>query len=213
MLEGAWAEFPGHTQDEASYPLDREGIALSLLENAVLAAGMRASTTAEKETALRRLVAVRKARIARPESTVSGVSFVEQLDLPQELYEGTALYVELRFQREAELLDDAGTTAYVVDSLEYATKSDYQSFEDVRAEFAFGRFYATGSAIGSLLDAAGGIDWRSACKTAKAPFTSVVERFLDVTGAEADEKLAEAKSAFAWESLLQRADVLLAVPK
>lgn len=212
--EDRWQDYEGWTQDEASYPLVRENIALALLENEVLAAGLAATESAEKVAALEQLVAIRKARIAAPWAVVSGVNFVEKLDLPQEHGEGTASYAELRFREAAGELNGGVVGESRRQLLRAADVASYATQSDVRIELAFGRFYASGAAIGFLLDDVGGVDWRSACKRAIGAYDSAAAKYPGVAGAEADAKLAAAKSAHAYESkLLAAADALLALPE
>lgn len=213
--EGGWIDPPNWTQDEASYPLTRENLALVLLEHRVLVAGLTAKDVAAKETALKQLAAIRAARIKLPTSVVNGVNFVESLDLPQELVEGTANYVELHFLQQAGQLDAAGALEQRVSWLEglFDVKA-YETIDDVRAELAFGRFYPTGSALSELLDEVGGIDWRSPCKQAVSQYATIVKKYPTAIGAEADALLAAAKSAHELDAkILPVTDKLLALPK
>jgi hypothetical protein len=214
MVEGGWIEDDEGVQDEAGYPLTQENVALALLEHRVLARGLAAKTAAEREEALMQFAAVRGARAKLPEVVVGGVNYIDKLDANQELIEGTANYAELRFRERAGDLTEAQATDDVVQRLEAPFDTSYlATVADVRMELAFGRFYATGSAIGRLLDAVGQVDWRSACAKATPLSASVKARFPALAGSVLDEKLAAAKSAHDYAgALVARADALLALP-
>lgn len=190
-----WRDVVCFVQDIEGYPLDAANVALSLLEHEVLLAGIRGG---DPRTALMRFRAVRAERAASPAMFVRGNNFVRCMDEAQEQIEGTAAYLERRFVRAA------GRPASAALDIEYVLT---EAPTNVRFYLAFDRFYATGAAVGELIDAATDHDWRPTCERGAGP-TGWID---DALGPAPDRAplVAAAKADHDFATLEARAGALL----
>ena len=183
-----WHESRGD-QDIANYPLTAENLALAMLENRVLVAGLSAEDAAARAVALQKFTAIRQLRIAQfPQ--------VAGLDNPQEAGEGTARYLEHTL---GELL---GTDTYNLQTFdqELTMMQEPQAVEShVRDQFAFGRFYTTGAALSRLLDLQE-IDWKSAISNGESHY-AILLNHVDIS--DPTTLIAEAKQAHNYAELLE----------
>lgn len=194
-VEGGWTEPSGWVQsNESTYPLTAEFVALFLLEEKILLQGVNILTAMAAQTALKQLIAVRKARAALPESTVGGVNVVTNGDNGQEWNEGTPTYVERAFDLAAGRMPDPNST--IGGRLALSSLSDtYVTRDQAKAYIASFRQYGSGGALALLLDAVGGVDWRSACKSGTTPYDSANALYSTLTQGELDTLLGDAKTA------------------
>jgi hypothetical protein len=206
----AWQEPACWTQELEAYPMTRDNLALPLLEHKVLAAGLAAATTADKETALKTFISVRQARRALPEMRVGGVNLVDCQDEAQEQIEGTANYAENKIMEASGLAGTAewsDTTVFL--QLVFDPFADAAEARDI---FAFVRFYPTGASLGMLLDDVGGVDWRSACKGGNTPSAWLTQKFPTLAPTELEALLTAAKQTHDYPALETRADEIRALP-
>jgi len=161
---GAWREPAGADTEhllitgEATYPSDEAYLALVLLEDRVLIAGLGASDTPSKTAALEQLVAIRSTRRALPTATDQGVNLADSIDGAKEWAEGTAYYVQLLYE---EAQDSLQIDQRLIDELGGIEHVDPPTREQVVADISHARGYLSGAAIGRLLDQVDGVDWKS----------------------------------------------------
>lgn len=181
-------------QDLSNYNFSTDALALILLEQHILHAGLNAADSAARTEALRQFAAVRNVRIE-----TYGRQIVT-LDSEQERFEGTAFYLEdnIRVLSGRPLLN---LREYLVPSLASFAESD------VREYFGFGRFYETGSALSRLLDLQG-VAWRNDVANGKTQY-DVIKDHYDISDRDALIELA--KSTYNDAELLSQAERYAAI--
>src|SRR5262249_60700262 len=113
----------------------------------------------------------------------------------------------------ARLFDEAGMRgAFITQLDEVADVHHFATQGDVRNEFAFGRFYASGSAIGVLLDDLDAGDWRSACKKAISPYEFASSLFANSSDQAVAAAVAGAQVAHDYEAIVALANRIVALP-
>lgn len=214
LLEGGWQDPSGWVQsDDSAYPLTQSFVARILLEDAILSAGIANLSAANARTALQQLIAVRLARAALPEATVSGVNVATNGDSGQEWNEGTPTYVERAFSIAAGLPYDindinaiGGRVAMSLEANAFASKADAMSY------FASARQYGSGGAIALLLDQVGGTNWRSKCKDGVTPF-AVAQSLYSMNASERASLVSQAESAHDYSGkLMPLANTIAGLP-
>ena len=175
-------------QDLNNYNFSADALALMLLEQHILQAGVNAVDSAARTVALRQFAAVRDFRIE-----TYGRQIVT-LDNEQERSEGTALYIEHQIQ--------ALLNRPLIDLTEELTPSfdDYVEF-DMREYFGFGRFYGTGLAVCRILDLQG-VAWKNDVINAKTPYDVAINHY-DIRDRSA--LLEAAKAAYNYPELWTQA--------
>jgi hypothetical protein len=187
------ADSAGEAQAEPPAP---EQVALALLEQRILAAGLHANGA--DDLLVRELIAIRQLRMA-------GAANALQAELAQEQRDGTAEYVAYRFALAAGqtqlqswperlLAGYAGERAPEPGSGATAL-GDYMQSE---------RAALVGAAIGLLLDAAA-IPWRAQMSEGQTPFDVLAAAFPLAEG-ERDALVAQAKAGFGYDELVARAE-------
>ncbi len=150
-----WINDTGFTPGE--YNLEAENIALIYLEHKLLISALQAEDATARDTALRQFVAVRAERNARWPETVT-------VDNAQERGEGMPRYLEYRMEtitgEQSPILQPINASLSV---------SLHPTSGMVREDLSFGRFYATGAALGMLLDELG-IEWKSLIEAGQTPY-------------------------------------------
>lgn len=181
-----WEHPSESSQDVESYPLDADSIPMIFLETHVLLDGLSAADDEARDTALRRFVAVRSARMEQWD-------LVRLMDGFQEHGEGTARYLEYR-------LDDvAGEENNGLSMEQYLEMILSPQSGMVRAELAFGRFYSTGAALCALMDDIG-LDWRPLIEAGQTPYDILAAHY----GVEDQEALLQqAQAAHDYDALLE----------
>ena len=176
-------------QDLSNYNFSADALALMLLEQHILQAGLNASDGAARTQALRLFSAVRNYRI----ETYGGQ--IVTLDNEQERLEGAALYIEHQI-RALSNRPSMNLTEELLPSFD-----DYVEF-DMRDYFGFNRFYATGSAIGRILDLQG-IDWKNGVANGDTQYDVIINHY-DIR--DRDALLEAAKAAYNYSELLTQAE-------
>ncbi len=176
LIDARWAQTP---PDRTNYPRDAENAALALLEDRVLSAMIDADETAEILLRLRQFLSIRRARTEAFE--------LGNLAMVQELAEGTARYVENRYDEVNGRPGRWDTAPDEELSLDWLT---------------FGRFYDTGSQMAWALDHLG-VNW----KDPVAQGTALTAIALDRTGDRGAAGLIEdAKVEFGYDHLVESAE-------
>ncbi len=136
-----------YVQDMVNYPVNQELIELKLHTLQIFQGLPKTLSSEEAKRILSQYVALTRKQIA---IDTSEKKLVEHMGLWQELYEGTARYVEVLAQRE--LFSHTKETSFVYD---WFLKAEYTTAKDVHSEFSFGIFYQTGASATWLLKQAG----------------------------------------------------------
>lgn len=170
-------------QDLNTYPFDAINLERSILEERALAAAINAQSDTERDAAARRFVGVRLARRAAQPRTA--------LDDSQEKFEGSARFLEHRFGKE----DTSYSFTY--NNFEADLTSEFSIIPEgsIKETFGFGRFYASGAAILEIARRSGVTDLEAQLESGTPP-ASVLARQLNVTEADTETLLAEARSNY-----------------
>jgi hypothetical protein len=207
FYESGWTRYPDWVSEPESYPIVEGNVSLAILEDQVLAAGLRATTSEDRDLALRQFYAVRVARRGLPEVVVNGINFVDQSDSALEHYEGGADYTsKVRFLEAAGLGSEEFAAASLARQLE-ASLTDAAFLNEagvVRYNFSRGRFYTTGAALGLLMDALD-IDWKSAAKLGMGPFQVLQTHYAGLSDSELAMLLAQAKQGHDFDGAIATA--------
>ncbi len=177
------------------YPLDGDNLAHIVIEQRILSAALQTGDAAEREALLQQFLAVRHYRISQ-----NGI--VANLDNVQELIEGTARYIEYRYDDVMEF-DDVDRNFPQTEYLKIALDSSNAGF--LRDEVTFGRFYATGAAIGTLLDRIG-VEWHELAENGQTPYDILSNVLGDPTAY--DELLQQARTEQGYEQLRIEAEAV-----
>lgn len=209
FYESGWTRYPDWVSDPESYPIVEGNVSLALLEDQVLAAGLRATTSEDIDLALRQFFAVRVARRELPEVVVNGINFVDQSDHALEHYEGGADYVSyVRFLEAAGLGSQEFAAASLAARLETSLEeAGFLDDESERYMFSRGRFYSTGAALGLLMDALD-IDWKSAAKHGMSPFQVLQTHYSGLSSGDLAMLLAQAKQRHDFDGAIAAATEL-----
>jgi hypothetical protein len=193
-LDGQFRLAALESNDQAEPPAPQQ-VALSLLEQRILAAALRAN--GDDELLARQLVAVRQLQLS-----LAGAAQAEQA---QEQRDGTAEYVEYRFalaagQIQLQSWSERLLAGYAGDRAP-APDSGVTPIGDYMRE---DRPALVGAAIGVLLDASG-IPWRGRMAQGATPFDLLAVAF-PVAAGERDALVAQAKVRFGYDELAARAE-------
>lgn len=158
-----WAELT-NDQDLTTYNFSLENIALALLEQSILKQAVQRNDVQIARSALIEYAAVRAYRQSR-----FGLQ-IKTLDGAQETLEGTTRYIEHGF---GEIL---GSRNVDLNNFHQQIELDEEinSEFDSKRYFGFGRFYATGAAVASLLDRAQ-IPWKSRVRNGE-DFADIIDQ-------------------------------------
>lgn len=174
----------------ATYPsFDPANEAAFALEGETLARALRARTRAEAKRIAREFLVIREERHARLDS-----SFVE-FELLAELHEGLAQYAMLRGLRELARLDPRRFTR-AADAEMAVETALLDSLLVVGPRSIRRRFYATGSAMGRLLDWIGDPTWKEQLVRDDATLQQALARATDFRrGTTVDRRSSERRRA------------------
>ena len=168
-------------QDIEGYAYTADNLELAALEDRALVAALRADDPSAREVAARRFAGIRLARLAADDRVA--------LDGAQEMFEGTARYLEHRFAG-----DDTGY-AYHRDNYDAELGAAPAEQAGVKEYYGFGRWYASGAAVMRLLDDLDVADAASRIEGGDTP-AAVLAATLGVTDADADRLTTEARAAY-----------------
>ncbi|MCB9638097.1 MAG: hypothetical protein H6728_00080 [Myxococcales bacterium] len=196
-VEETWKAAHGN-QAREGYKLDTHSMALAMLENRLLA---RALQEQAPKKLLRLFYVVRLHRILRnPDRR----NMINDYDNFQEWLEGTAMFVENNFSKVAGfpfLDEDINNIPNRLIVLEKYTKELDAEF--VREVF-FARFYATGAAIGILLDRLGDNTWRQSCREGQTLYQHLQGYFGALSTKQRQKLLREAYKQHDYAELVQK---------
>ncbi len=168
----SWAQ-PEEQQDQASYPLESDNVALMMLEHKILLDALAADNDQAVQEKVQQFLAVRSERMKKW-PTVGAV------DNAQELTEGSARYVEFRL--------DAIAGAANERSVDVELGHIFKLKDDIRSYLTFGRHYATGAALGLLLDRLG-VDWKPQAEKGVTPYDILAAKYAATAPAGLLEKV------------------------
>lgn len=194
---GAFKEYDG-IQDIENYPLNEGNIALILLEDALFKQALELvladTDSAGLDVVIRQLISVRESRLKQ-------WSAVGTHDLYQEQTEGTARYIE--HSLGSLLKFDTINLKTFINMLPPAPE------KNIRENYAFGRFYFTGSVLSHLLDTKNVTDWQGKVEQGKSPYTILASQYtLDDTALASE--LAQAKAAHSFSAMQEKAKLMAA---
>lgn len=194
LFDARWQESSDATQDISQYPLTQENVSLVLLEDRILATALASDDVDFQREALQQFLAVRLMRIEQND-------LIRRLENNQEAIEGTARYIEYRFQEltgiQSELSPDAIT--YVTTLEQSMVAGDLSNEADLRDELGFGRAYSSGGALGLLLDDVG-IDWHSRVEAGET-LVDILENTFGLSEDDLAELLAETKIQYDYDDI------------
>ncbi|MEM9134903.1 MAG: hypothetical protein AAGE88_21345, partial [Actinomycetota bacterium] len=167
-------------QDVEGYAYTKDNLELAALEERALAAAIGADTDVDREAAARHFAGLRLARFAADDRV--------ELDAAQEMFEGTARYLEHRLSGTDRRYNYHGDN-YDRDLL---VSLDGLPIKD---SFGFGRFYASGSAIIHILDRLGVSDTQARIEAGEDPATVLIDH-LGVADGDATDLVAEARATY-----------------
>lgn len=185
-----WVQLENN-QDLDSYIFSQENIALILLEQEILKNGIRGRTKITAQQALIEYTAVRDYR-----EQLFGRQ-ITTLDSAQEIYEGTSRYIEHRL---GELIRSKDFNMSNLDE-QIESDTDILLGINIRDTLGFGRFYASGAAVSTLMDRAN-IEWKESIKTAPS-FAQIVRN--DFVIENEDSIIRSAQIRYGYPALFARA--------
>ena len=147
--------------DQASYPLESDSVALMMLEHKILLDALAAKDDGAVQEKVQQFLAVRSERMKKW-PTVGAV------DNAQELTEGSARYVEFRLDAIAGVANER--------SVDVELGYIFNPKEQLRDYLTFGRHYATGAALGLLLDRLG-VDWKPQAEKGVTPYDLLAAKY------------------------------------
>jgi hypothetical protein len=183
-------------QDEKNFPLNQESISLQLLEIKIADKFPKETNKDQIRKYLEMFVAVRSKEI---EIDKSSKKLVKNMANYQELSEGTARYVE--YMTNKEIFSDFDPTFHNESS------SNIQRKEEFRTAFAFAIWYGTGAALAYMIDQLSD-NLEKDCIKEITLYDQAV-KIVNLTDAQKESRLKEAKTEFKWEELQKEAKRLL----
>ena len=168
------------SQDVDGYAYTATNLELAALEERALSEALTASDDADRELAARRFAGLRLARRAADDRVV--------LDDSQERFEGTARFIEHK------LAGDNTDYSFNNGNYEGDLLTDLEP-ADVKNNFGFGRFYASGSAALRVAELLGVEDLARRIEADQVPADILIDH-LGVTDAEAADLAADARRAY-----------------
>jgi len=194
LFDARWKDDPDSTQNTTNYPLTQENVSLVLLEDRILAAALMSDDVDFKRDALRQFLAVRQTRIEQND-------LIQRIENNQEVAEGTARYIEYRFESLAGI--SSGLLSSPVDGI-YRTESLFEGNEELtdeslREELGFGRAYASGAALGILLDNVG-VDWHSRVESGET-LIDILRDTFELSENDIKDLLTQAKSTYDFDAI------------
>ena len=167
-------------QDIDGYDYSASNIELIALEDRALAAAIDADSEEARELAVRHVVAIRQVRLAADSRVV--------LDGLQEMREGTARFVEHRLAST-----DEGF-GYNLRNFDRALIDDVPT-ENVKANLAFGRWYASGAAALQVLRQLGVENIEALVEEGMGPI-GILAQTIEVEDSEAQGLVNEARAIY-----------------
>lgn len=198
-------ELQASTDQLNQLPLTQELVELSLLEHAILAAGLKATDKTAKEKYLAQFYAVRRTRM---DLDTSSEKLVNLVDNGQEMIEGTALYLEYVFFNAAGMAYD-GDIRPLDELLANYNTMDGSPKSFIEESLRTARQYQTGAALGLLLDAVGNTTWHKDLQGGTY-FVAVISQSLNIQDADIATLLSEAKGEHNFVALQEMAKKYLA---
>ena len=173
------------SQDVENYAFDANNIALATLEDRALRVAITSDNATTQESAAKHFAAIRMVRLMADERVI--------LDNDQERFEGTARYLEHR-------LAGNDTRFYYHDgNYDLEVHGDLNGLLETGAPikdyYAFGRFYATGSAVLHTLKLLDVANFEQTVQNGKSPADVLIGHF-NLTQAEATQLVADARAAY-----------------
>lgn len=194
--EESW-KYPNGNQNTTGYPITPEGMALALLTDQSLIAAVTGKVAAED--ALKTYYAVRKERIRLDTSTQK---LVQALDNFQEWLEGTAMYTETLYMNLLGLpLSDENPNS-VPGRLVFFGKLRPQDTRQNLLDTMSARFYATGAAVGILLDQVGDNTWKEEIRKGRTFYDIVATRYSSLDATQLTQILEQAKQKYEYTNKL-----------
>lgn len=169
-------------QDVEGYAYTSENLELAVLEERALREAIVATTDEARDEAAARFAAIRQTRLAADPRV--------ELDNSQEMFEGSARYIEHR-------LGDDPASGYLMDVTNYDADlvTNFDLGSGVKDTFGFGRWYASGAAVFRLLDLMEVEDVAGRVEAGASP-AEILAAELGVAEADRDDLVAQAKTNY-----------------
>ncbi len=188
--EEKWKYPPGN-QDSSGYPVTEELTGLAILLGAVLIDGFVGGIPAEQ--ALKMYYAIRKQRI---EKDTSSTKLITNLDNFQEWLEGMAMYAEHKYLSVLGLQYPNKDPNSIPGRIVYfTTLRASDSKNDVIDTFA-ARYYATGAAVGLMLDKVGDRTWKTRIRQGQTPYAIVAAKYSSLSNSQLAQLVQQAKQKY-----------------
>lgn len=201
-FQRAWTHPSDYVQKESDYPLTKELLELQLLTLEIFKDFPNNQNKDQLKEALKQYVAIKTEEI---KLDPSAEKLVKNMGLGQELFEGTARYVETLAIRAG--YEEQKNRKFA--DIRFEHVKDIKSKQTLRQTFAFGIFYSTGANVTYLLKQAG---YSIAdLKSGKYPYDAARE-LLNMTEVETNEALARAKKHASWGEIQKVATRLVTLP-
>lgn len=194
--EESWS-FPPGNQDTNGYDFGAEISALALLVDQALMAGVTNKATADN--ALKIYYAARFQRIQMDKSSAK---LVKNLDNFQEWLEGTALYAEELYMKVLGYTITPSNPNSIAGRLVYFGAITPQNSRDDLINTMFARFYATGGAVGLLLDKLGDTTWKDKIRRGQTFYDIVAARYSSISAEQRKQILDTAKQTYNYTNKL-----------
>jgi hypothetical protein len=192
-FEEAWDYPMNGIQDPTGYPYNVEQLTLTLIEDAILIDGYNGKITPEQ--ALQWFYAVRKERIKIDNSPNK---LIQSLENFQEWLEGTAMYSEILYLDLLKIPYSANDPNSIPGRLELMrlVESDPNATKEDVINTLGGRYYASGAAVGVLLERLGNKTWKDQIRKAKTFYDILNGLYANL---QTDNILQQVKTTYNYE--------------
>ena len=199
QINSGWKEPEGSIQDQDSYPINKDLVALQIMASKIGELFPGETDKAVIKDYLKMYVAIRSKEM---EIDPSPRKMVKNMANSQENHEGSAKYIEFLCARNIlpEYKKQNPTLSLGIQN--YLTTKD-----DVKGHFAFGVWYDTGAAAIHMLKTLG-TDIEAELPKEHTPF-DIASKLLNMTDAEKAEALQKAKDKFDWTAIQEKATELV----
>ena len=196
VYQNNWTSVTGALQDEANYPINKDLLALQLLTSEISKKMPNETDADQIQKYLEMYVAIRTKEM---EIDPSSQLLVKNMANSQEHTEGTAKYVEA-------IVSLNTISGFTID-FGGQESSTIQSNSSVREHFAFGIWYDTGAAVTYMLEKKG-LDFEADAEDGMTLY-DIAKSTVNLTQAQLDTKLQDAKNEFDWSAIETEAQRLV----
>ena len=194
--EESW-NYPQGNQDANGYDFRAEITALALLVDQALIRGVLGQASADETLKL-----YYAARTQRMSLDKSPSKLVRSMDNFQEWLEGTAMYAEEKYMIALGYSITPSNPNSIAGRLVYFGAVGAQESREDLVNTMFARFYATGAAVGLMLDKLGDTTWKSEIRKGKTFYDIVAVRYKSLSAAQQKQILDAAKQKYDYTNKL-----------